>query len=152
MQFFSNKEKGNSGLGMAIGYFATNGYTVSIPLNDTQDYDLIIDKNNIIKKVQVKSTSCRTKYGNYQVPLKSCGGTKGKTYKTVIETKIDELFIVLEDLSIYVIPIEEIKNRSTLTICSKYNKFKILYNKNDSLLSYRIIMITFFPERTLMFY
>ena len=75
MVFNTNKEKGNSGLGLAIAYFTTKGYTVSIPLNDTQDYDLIIDKNNELKRVQVKSTGCKTKYGNYQVALKSCGGT-----------------------------------------------------------------------------
>lgn len=44
MNFKTNKEKGNSGLAMLIAYFTTNGYTVSIPLNDTQDYDLIIEK------------------------------------------------------------------------------------------------------------
>lgn len=38
MKFSTNKEKGNSGLGIAIAYFSINGYTVSIPLNDTQDY------------------------------------------------------------------------------------------------------------------
>lgn len=42
MNFGTNKEKGNSGLGMAIAYFTTNGFVVSIPLNDTQDYDLKI--------------------------------------------------------------------------------------------------------------
>lgn len=47
MNFNTNKEKGNSSLGIAIAYYASNGYTVSIPLNDTQDYDLIVDKNNI---------------------------------------------------------------------------------------------------------
>lgn len=41
MNFNTNKEKGISGLGIAIAYFSTNGYTVSIPLNDTQDYDLV---------------------------------------------------------------------------------------------------------------
>ena len=41
----TNKQRGNCGLGIAIGYFSTNGYTVSIPLNDTQDYDLLIDKD-----------------------------------------------------------------------------------------------------------
>lgn len=35
MFFNTNKEKGNSGLGMAIAYFSSNGSTVSIPLNDT---------------------------------------------------------------------------------------------------------------------
>ena len=50
MQFNSNKEKGNTGLGIAIAYYTSNGYTVSIPLNDTQDYDLIVDKNDILNK------------------------------------------------------------------------------------------------------
>lgn len=31
----TNKEKGNLGIGIAIAYFTTNSYTVSIPLNDT---------------------------------------------------------------------------------------------------------------------
>jgi len=94
MYFKTNKEKENTSLGIAIAYYASNGYTVSIPLNDTQDYDLVIDKDNILKKVQVKSTGCKTKYGSYQVALKSCGGTNGKTYKTVLETSVDELFIL----------------------------------------------------------
>lgn len=89
MVFNTNKEKGNSSLGIAIAYYSSNGYTVSIPLNDTQDYDLIVDKDNNLIKVQVKSSACKTKYGNYQVALKSCGGTKGNTYKTVIETNVD---------------------------------------------------------------
>ena len=75
MIFNTNKEKGNTSLGIAIAYYTSNGYTVSIPLNDTQDYDLVVDKD-ILKRVQVKSTACKTKYGNYQVALKSCGGTK----------------------------------------------------------------------------
>lgn len=125
MNFKTNREKGNTSLGIAIAYYASNGYTVSIPLNDTQDYDLIVDKDNILKKVQVKSTACKTKYGNYQVALKSCGGTKGKTYKTVIKTNIDELFILTGDLNMYILPIEDLKNESTLNICEKYQKYKV---------------------------
>lgn len=125
MKFTSNKEKGNTGLGIAIAYYTSNGYTVSIPLNDTQDYDLIVDKDNNLKKVQVKSTSCKTKYNSYQVSLKSCGGTKGVTYKTVIDTKVDEIFIVTDYIDIYVIPIDEIENRGTINLCSKYQKYKV---------------------------
>ena len=124
MYFSTNKEKGRSSLGIAIGYFSINGYTVSIPLNDTQDYDLIIEKDGKIEKVQVKSTDCKTKYGVYQVALKSCGGTKGKTYKTVINTKVDKLVVITKELSIYVIPIKDIKNKSTLNLCSKYDVYK----------------------------
>ena len=125
MKFNSNKEKGNTGLGIAIAYYSANGYTVSIPLNDTQDYDFIVDKDNILKKIQVKATSCKTKYNRYQVALKSCGGTKGGTYKTVVDTNIDEVFIVTDSLELFRIPIEVIKNKATLNLCEKYEKYKI---------------------------
>lgn len=125
MLFDTNKEKGNSGLGMAIAYFSTNGYTVSIPLNDTQDYDLIVEKENKLETIQVKSTGCITKNGIYQVALKSCGGTKGKTYKTLIDTQVDKLFIINSQRQMYLIPVKEISNKSTLNLCEKYDKYKI---------------------------
>lgn len=125
MKFNTNKEKGNSGLGIAIAYFSTQGYTVSIPLNDTQDYDLIIEKDNQFQSVQVKTTGCKTRYGNYQLALKSCGGTKGRTYKTVIETKVNLLFIVTETIDMYLIPIRLINNKSTITLGKEYEKYRI---------------------------
>ncbi len=50
---------------------------------------------------------------------------KGNTYKTLIDTKIDELFIVADNLDIYILPIEKIYNKSTLNLCNKYQKYKI---------------------------
>ena len=123
MIFNTNKEKGNASLGIAISYFSSNGYTVSIPLNDTQDYDLVVEKNNIFQSVQVKSTSCKSKYGTYQVSLKSSGGTKGTVYKTVVDTNVDLLFIVNEIKDMYLIPISHISNKSTLNLCDKYQKY-----------------------------
>lgn len=125
MLFTTNKQKGNTALGIAIAYFTSNGYTVSIPLNDTQDYDLIVDKNDRLLKIQVKSSGCKTKYGKYQVALRSCGGTKGKTYKTVIHTMVDFIFILTADRAMYMIPIKEIQNKATLNICAKYDKYKV---------------------------
>ena len=126
MKFKTNKEKGNTGLGIAIAYYTSNGYTVSITLNDTQDYYMIIERKGKLKRVQVKSTSCKTKYGVYQVSLKSCGGTNGKTYKTIIDTNIEELFIFTGDMNMYIIPKNEIENRTTLNICEKYLKYAVL--------------------------
>lgn len=51
MKIDTNKEKGNAGLSLGIAYFGSNGYTVSIPLNDTQWYDLIVEKDNIFQTV-----------------------------------------------------------------------------------------------------
>ena len=121
----TNKQRGNCGLGLAIAYYSTHGYTVSIPLNDTQDYDLLVDKNVKIESVQVKYTLCKTKYGNYQVALKSCGGTKGKTYKTVIDTKVYYLFIATDNAYMFIIPIKELKNKSTINICDKTERYRV---------------------------
>lgn len=125
MVFDTNREKGNSGLGMAIAYYSCNGYTVSIPLNDTQDYDLIVERDGILKTVQVKSSGCLSRQKKYQVALRSCGGTVGKTYKTFIDTKVDIIFILTADMQMYEIPKVDIKNRNTLNICDKYLKYKV---------------------------
>lgn len=37
MKFDTNKQKGN--MGVAIAYYTLFGYTVSIPLNDTQEHE-----------------------------------------------------------------------------------------------------------------
>lgn len=125
MIFSTNKEKGNSGLGMAIAYFTTKGYTVSIPLNDTQDYDLVIEKESKLETVQVKATGCKRKSGIYQVALKSCGGTKGNTYKTVIDTNVDYIFILTQEKEMYLIPKSAIQNRASINLCDKYSKFRV---------------------------
>lgn len=99
---------------------------MSIPLNDTQDYDLIVEKDNTLYKVQVKATT-RKINGNYSVSLKSCGGTVGKIYKTVKDSNCDLLFVVCEDMTLYLIPRTEIKQRSALSLYKDKSKF----NNND---------------------
>ncbi|MBE6154416.1 MAG: hypothetical protein E7163_02435 [Firmicutes bacterium] len=122
------KNIGNSSLGIAIAYFTCNGYVVSIPLNDTQDYDLVVEKDKILYKVQLKGTSFKTKYNVYQVALKSCGGTKGAFYKTVKESNADLLFIVTKNRDCYLIPIEKLKKTYTLNLGNAYNKYLVSVN------------------------
>ena len=120
MQFETNKDRGNAGLSCAIAYFGMNGYTVSIPLNDTQDYDLVVDKNGLLQRVQVKSTGVQ-RNGSYQVSLKSCGGTKGKPYKTVIHSEADLLFVLCGDGSMFLIPVSKLNQCSTLSLRVHYS-------------------------------
>lgn len=65
--FKNTKKQGDYGLGSAISYFTSQGYNISIPLTDSQDYDLVVeDTAGFLKKVQVK-TCMRT---NRQVGLR----------------------------------------------------------------------------------
>jgi PD-(D/E)XK endonuclease len=116
--------QGNVGLALAIAYFAIKGYPISIPLNDTQDYDLIIDIEGVLKKVQVKTSNCKNGSGNYQVELRSKYGGKGNVSKFFNENSSDILFVVDGDGNQYLIPIEDIKSKTTITL-SAYKQFRI---------------------------
>lgn len=118
----NTKEKGNIGLGRAIAYFTSLGHTVSIPLTDSQDYDLVVDMEDSLYKIQVKFTSqkARNLSNDYCVGLRSISGSSKKEYKTVIHTKVDYLFVVSEDLKCYLIPIIDIDQKAQITLNELY--------------------------------
>jgi len=122
MNCATNKDSGNSALALAIAYYGSNGYTVSIPLNDTQDYDLIVD-DGTLKRVQVKSTRYNPTGTFYKVSLKSSGGTKGVIYKHVVDTEVEILFVVTCEKTMYEIPIDKVIVRSQITLNEDFDKF-----------------------------
>ena len=107
MLFETNKDKGRAGMSMGIAYFGANGYTVNIPLNDTQWYDFIVEKDGIFQTVQCKATGSKEN----TISLRSCGGTNGAAYDTVINHPIDLLFCLDKDLNMYVIPGEVLREQ-----------------------------------------
>lgn len=105
MDEINRKQIGRIGLTMAINYFTCQGYTVSVPLNDTQLYDLIIEKDGRLKTVQCKATQT---IGS-AINLRNTGGTKGAVYDNVIDhSELDYLFCVNKDLHMWCIPIEDL--------------------------------------------
>lgn len=124
----NSKKQGDIGLGSAIQYFSSVGYTVLLPLTDSQDYDLAIDDETGIKKVQVKTTSYKARNNTYEVGLKIQGGNskKNKIHKLANEIKYDILFILTSSGERYVIPKEDIKNiKSSICLGTVYDKYKI---------------------------
>ena len=101
----TNKDKGRMGLAMAISYFTSQGYTISLPLNDTQWYDMIIEKNGKFETVQCKFTGSK----NNEINLKPCGGTKGSIYDSIFNhSELDYLFCGDVYGNMYNIPIKDI--------------------------------------------
>lgn len=107
MSLENNKEKGRFGLAMAIAYFTSQGYTISTPLNDTQWYDLIIEKDGKFSTVQCKCTGSK----NNVISFVSTGGTNGKAYDNILNhSELDYLFCVDTSGNMFVIPVSEIRN------------------------------------------
>lgn len=119
----SRKEIGNAALSMAIAYFGSNGYVVSVPLNDTQDYDLVVDKDGKLQKVQVKGTNRRGTGNAYTIGLRTISGTTRQAYKTVIDTDVDLLFCLCGDGTMYLIPKEDVANRCEINLSKEKSKY-----------------------------
>ena len=115
----TNKQKGNAGLALGIAYFSTNGYTVSLPLNDTQWYDMIVEKDGIFQTVQCKFTTSQ----DNRISLRSTGGTSGTVYDKVTNHPLDLLFCANET-NMWVIPFEDLKqagNTNSIALKAKPN-------------------------------
>ena len=119
MNEINRKQIGRLGLSMAINYFTIQGYTVSLPINDTQWYDLIIEKDNQFFTVQCKATQTE----NDSIDLRSTGGTKGSVYDNVLNhSKLDYLFCVNKDLKMWLIPVKDITTSKQITLRTEPTK------------------------------
>lgn len=101
----NNKDKGRAGLSLAIAYFGTNGYTVSLPMNDTQWYDLVVERNGIFQTVQCKFTASK----DGAINLRSAGGTCGKVYDNLLNHPLDLLFCADANKNLFLIPMTDLR-------------------------------------------
>jgi len=128
-KFVNSKKQGDWGLGRAIAYFTLHEYTVSIPLTESQDYDLVVDYGEGLKKVQVRTTSEITKSGKPTVNLRTLGGNRSyHTAKKFDSSKVDLLYVTTVDFGDYVIPTNKFTSKTYLTIDKRFYNYKIELN------------------------
>ena len=114
----NRKQIGRIGLSMAINYFTCQGYTVSLPMNDTQWYDLVIEKDGRFETVQCKATQTATD----EIDFRSTGGTCGKTYDNLLNhSELDYLFCVNKDFNMWLIPIKDITTKKSIRLRTEPN-------------------------------
>lgn len=101
----TNKDRGRAGLALAIGFFGANGFTVNLPINDTQWYDMIVEKDGKFLTVQCKFTSTT----DSRIDLSSTGGTNGGVYGHVFDHPVSLLFCANAEGNMYVIPVEDLR-------------------------------------------
>ena len=126
-QFKNTKKQGDAGLGSAIAYFTHMGYTVCLPLTDSQDYDLVVDIDGRLSRVQVKTTRQVGPKGKYRVDLRTQGGNQSWSgvSKRFDSTKVEYLFVLLDNGETYCIPSSEMDNESRITPESgKFERFR----------------------------
>ena len=116
--------QGSLGLSYAIAYLTRKGYNVSVPLVDNQEYDLVCEVENELKKVQVKTTRAKVN-SSYCVQLKSVRSNRTENNIHKFDNKSsDYLLAVTEIGDIYFIPTSDIEAKSSLSLGMKYESYK----------------------------
>jgi hypothetical protein len=112
--------QGNIGLGRAIAFFTRIGAIVSLPLNDSQAYDLVIDSGTLCR-VQVKTTSQKSKNDRvFLVKLESCCHNFRKNFDS---SASDLLFVLTSDNTAYCIPTDVILVKTSLHLDERFDKY-----------------------------
>ncbi len=127
-EYQNKKKQGDAGMGVAICWFSLRGWTVAIPLTDSQPYDLVVEApgGEGLKKVQVKTTTMLNKYGRYEVSLRTCGGNRSGygNSKNFDPSEVDLVFVITQVGDQYLIPSVECGGSTLLTLGEKYLKFR----------------------------
>ena len=125
----NTRQQGALGVAKAISHFASNGYSISLPIADSQRYDLIVD-NGTLLRVECKTSSYQKLRGNtayYNVALKTSGGNRSWNKKPVPinADDCDLLFVHCLGGPNYLIPTASVNGRGTLQLSPKWDRYKI---------------------------
>lgn len=125
LENLSTVQQGTVGVGAAVYEFTKRNWCVSIPVNDIQAYDLVVDDGTDLKKVQVKTTRFMPK-GCYVVQLKSVRPNRTTNIiKQIDNTSFDYLFVLCADESKYLIPSESITAKNSINLGNRFAKYKL---------------------------
>lgn len=111
------KQKGDIAAGRAIAYFLSHGYEVCLPIGDKRNYDLIVEKDNVLKRVQVKYAGIYAQRGKCQAALRVMGGNQSFfSSKKYPDDAFELLFVHTERGADYLLPWASLKCRSVLNV------------------------------------
>ena len=124
--------QGNMGLGKAIEYFTSHQIPISIPINDTQPYDLVADINGKLSKIQVKTTRHTLTNGqSYEVQLRNTGGNRTGSTRVVPfdNSSCDYVFVYTGAEKLYLIPADKITSTTAISVGIKYKEYEVFSKK-----------------------
>ena len=120
------KKQGDVGVGRAIAYFTGLGYSVSVPLTESQRYDLVVDDESRLYRVEVKTTRHRrNEKSSYIVLLSTQGGNRtwsGKKRAFSMDDA-DLVFVSTDGGNNYLFPSDLLDGKSNLSLTSKLDRY-----------------------------
>ena len=130
------KAQGNAGMGMAIAYFTSLDLPVAVPLTDSQPWDLVVEIDGELKKIQCKTSRSLAPSGGYSVDLRITHHSNTKLKNIPADkSKFDYYFILTDDSAMYLIPSDKVEARSTIVVGNKYTEYRLTMGSWQSLVN-----------------
>lgn len=129
MEYTTNQKGLITEMSVAL-YLIKMGYQVSQPLNVDCKYDLLLDVNNKILKLQVKTSHLsNTTKNSIQFNCRSITGRKANNQlKTSLYTKDDiDYFATIWNEQLYLIPVEHCSATKTLHLSKENGRSTYAY-------------------------
>lgn len=111
----NTKKQANIGVGKAISYFTEIGYAVSIPLTESQRYDLVVDDGEHLYRVEVKTSMSDV------VGLRTLGGNQswGGEVSRISMKDCDLVFVYsISKGNSYLFPSSLLEGRTNIKVSS----------------------------------
>jgi len=123
MSHVDTNQKGDIAEAKSVARFMELGYVVSEPINDHPRYDLVVEKNNTLYKIQVKYASMDTDGRIYVSIASSNPNTKGSTEHKYSSSEVDAYSVYCpETRSVYWIDYKDAsKNNMYLRVEAEIN-------------------------------
>jgi hypothetical protein len=110
------KVKGDLGVAFTIAALTEQGFNVALPITEHSKYDLIIEKNGILKTVQVRYTT--PKNDVLHIKLRSCWNDKQGVHTTLREKGDYNILAAFNPITkiVYFINDDEFTNTSGINL------------------------------------
>jgi hypothetical protein len=109
---------------IAMSWFMLRGWVPAVPI-EPRPYDFLVEMPSGVKKVQVKSSTRRDRYGNYQAsiaPQRTHGPNKS-TPTPYDPDDVDLFFITAADGWLYLIHMAAVAGRTAISL-GAYRQFR----------------------------
>ena len=121
----TSKEQGSIGEARAIYEYTRLGYVVCKPFKDC-DYDLIIEKDGLMQRVQIKTTTQMPKEKYFVCNLRVLGGNQSyNTAKNRNPNSYEVLFVLAQNNDCWSIPTNTFNAVTALTLDRRFDVCKI---------------------------
>lgn len=121
----NTKKQGDIGESRAIYEYTLKGWVVCKPLCDSAKYDLIVERDGVIKRIQVKTGSF-SRDGKYEVTISTKGGNRSfTTIQNRVDGDYDELFVLIETGECWMIPESVLPKTCIVPQAPKFSQYRV---------------------------